>query len=193
MKLKLIVISIGISFYCSGQTLPYYQIPDYPEKYTAETVAARMVDGLGFRYYWATEGLRETDLKYRPGDEARTSKETLQHIYELTRIIVNTTGQQPTVFPHEDKDLSYHQLRERTLFNIQKASQQLKSSTKNDLNEFNMVFQSGDRQTEYPFWNLLNGPIADAIWHVGQVVSFRRSSGNPINSKAEVLLGKLLD
>ncbi|HNP07210.1 MAG TPA: hypothetical protein PKN99_06270 [Cyclobacteriaceae bacterium] len=56
-----------------------------------------------------------------------------------------------------------------------------------------MVFQSGDKKTEYPFWNLLNGPIADAIWHVGQVVSFRRSSGNPINSKAEVLLGKLLD
>jgi hypothetical protein len=77
--------------------------------------------------------------------------------------------------------------------NIQKASQQLKLSTKNDLNEFKMVFQSGDKKTEYPFWNLLNGPIADAIWHVGQVVSFRRSSGNPINSKAEVLLGKLLD
>ncbi|MBZ0247941.1 MAG: hypothetical protein K8H85_18495, partial [Cyclobacteriaceae bacterium] len=162
-------------------------------KYTSETVAARMVDGLGFRYYWATEGLREADLNYRPGDEARTSKETLQHIYELTKIIVNTTGQQPTVFPHEDKDLSYHQLRERTLLNIQKASEQLKLSTKNDLNEFNMVFQSGDKKTEYPFWNLLNGPIADAIWHVGQVVSFRRSSGNPINSKAEVLLGKLLD
>lgn len=194
MKLKLVIISIGISFYCYGQKdLPYYQIPDYPEKYTSETVAARMVDGLGFRYYWATEGLREADLNYRPGDEARTSKETLQHIYELTKIIVNTTGQQPTVFPHEDKDLSYHQLRERTLLNIQKASEQLKLSTKNDLNEFNMVFQSGDKKTEYPFWNLLNGPIADAIWHVGQVVSFRRSSGNPINSKAEVLLGKLLD
>ena len=194
MKLKLVIISIGISFYCYGQKdLPYYQIPDYPEKYTSETVAARMVDGLGFRYYWATEGLREADLNYRPGDEARTSKETLQHIYELTKIIVNTTGQQPTVFPHEDKDLSYHQLRERTLLNIQKASEQLKLSTKNDLNEFKMVFQSGDKKTEYPFWNLLNGPIADAIWHVGQVVSFRRSSGNPINSKAEVLLGKLLD
>ncbi|MEQ9412191.1 MAG: hypothetical protein RIF39_00100, partial [Cyclobacteriaceae bacterium] len=72
-------------------------------------------------------------------------------------------------------------------------SQQLKSTTKNDLSELNMVFQSGDHQTEFPFWNLLNGPISDAIWHVGQVVSFRRSSGNPINSKAEVLLGRLLE
>ena len=108
MKLKLIIIPIGIaaSFFCNGQTdLPYYQIPDYPENYTAETVAARMVDGLGFRYYWATEGLRETDLNYRPGDEARTSKETLQHIYELTKIIVNTTGQQPLYFHMRIKTL----------------------------------------------------------------------------------------
>ena len=29
----------------------YYQIPDYPESYTAEAVAARLIDGLGFRYY----------------------------------------------------------------------------------------------------------------------------------------------
>ena len=46
--------------------LPYYEIPDYPETYTAGSVAARMLDGLGFRYYWATEGLNEDDLnKYR--------------------------------------------------------------------------------------------------------------------------------
>ncbi|MEQ8364817.1 MAG: hypothetical protein RH948_18225 [Cyclobacteriaceae bacterium] len=196
MKLKLIITSIGIitSLYCSGQTeLPYFQIPDYPEKYTPETVAARVIDGLGFRYYWATEGLTDEDLNYKPSHEARTSKETLQHIYELTKILINTSQQKATVFPNTDKDLSYTQLRERTLLNIQNASQQLKSTTKNDLSEFNMVFQSGDHQTEFPFWNLLNGPISDAIWHVGQVVSFRRSSGNPINSKAEVLLGRLLE
>ena len=34
--------------------LPYYQIPEYPAEFTAETVAARMIDGLGFRYRWAT-------------------------------------------------------------------------------------------------------------------------------------------
>ena len=35
------------------------------------------------------------------------------------------------------------------------------------------------------------GPIADALWHVGQVVTFRRSSGNPFNSKASVFTGKV--
>ncbi len=46
---------------------------------------------------------------------------------------------------------------------------------------------------EYPFWNNINGPIADAIWHVGQVVSFRRSSGNPFPKGVSVLTGKKRD
>ena len=196
MKHRMIVIFIGMlmSLYCTAQSdLPYHQIPDYPEEYNAETVVARMVDGLGFRYYWATEGLRDIDLDFKPSDKARTSKETLQHIYELTKILVNTTEHKPTLFPEHEKNLTYTQLREKTLLNIQNASQQLKSEANSKLSELDMVFQSGERKTEFPFWNLINGPISDAIWHVGQVVTFRRSSGNPINSKAEVLLGRLLD
>src|SRR5689334_3471929 len=75
--------------------LPYYEIPDYPTTYTPGTIAARVVDGLGFRYYWATEGLRAEDLKYQPvgadgaNSEARTTEETLQHIYGLTNTILN--------------------------------------------------------------------------------------------------------
>ena len=57
-----------------NQDLPYYEIPAYPEVYSQGTVTARMIDGLGFRYYWATEGLREVDLKFKPNDEARTSE-----------------------------------------------------------------------------------------------------------------------
>jgi hypothetical protein len=61
------------------------------------------------------------------------------------------------------------------------------------MEEFKVVFKNNERTTEFPFWNQLNGPIADAIWHTGQVVSFRRSSGNPFNSKASVFNGKLRD
>ena len=42
----------------------------------------------------------------------------------------------------------------------------------------------------FPFWNHLNGPIADALWHSGQIVSNRRASGNPLNSKVNVFIGK---
>ena len=43
--------------------------------------------------------------------------------------------------------------------------------------------------SEYPFWNQLNGPIADAIWHVGQVVSFRRTAGNSLPKGPSFLTG----
>ncbi|MDH4092997.1 MAG: hypothetical protein OEV24_21240, partial [Cyclobacteriaceae bacterium] len=66
-----------------------------------------------------------------------------------------------------------------------------RTSSDEDLKEYKMVFKRGDTTSEYPFWNQINGPIADCLWHVGQVVSFRRSAGNPINNKANVLTGKV--
>ena len=48
-------------------------------------------------------------------------------------------------------------------------------------------------RSEFPLWNLINGPIQDAVWHSGQVVAFRRASGNPINSKISVFNGKVND
>ena len=44
---------------------------------------------------------------------------------------------------------------------------------------------------EFPFWNQLNGPIEDAVWHCGQIVAFRRASGNPISKKISVFTGKV--
>jgi hypothetical protein len=40
---------------------------------------------------------------------------------------------------------------------------------------------------------MINGPIADALWHAGQVVTLRRVSGNPINPKVSVFNGRLRD
>ena len=60
-----------------------------------------------------------------------------------------------------------------------------------DLNDYPVVFRGKESTVEYPFWNQVNGPISDALWHCGQLVLLRRSSGNPFNSKVSVLMGKL--
>ncbi|GAB4250566.1 MAG: hypothetical protein Kow0027_14020 [Saprospiraceae bacterium] len=172
----------------NGSELPYRIIPDYPDSYTPETVAARMIDGLGFRYYWATEGLRQEDLEFRPTEEARSSFETLVHIYGLSRTIRLAVEQKINDGSNADTPEDYEGLRKATLENLWAASELLKSG-KVKLEDCNMVFKRGERTSEYPFWNTINGPIADAIWHCGQVVSFRRSSGNPFNSKVSVLAG----
>lgn len=177
----------------STANLPYRQIPDYPESYTPESVAARMVDGLGFRYYWATEGLRAEDLAFRPSPEARTTDETLDHILGLVDIVLNTVQGKANIRGEDDNPpVDFEAKRKMTLEKLAMASDLLKNGGAK-LEDLEIVFQNGDNKSEFPFWNLLNGPIADALWHVGQVVSFRRSSGNPFNSKASVFTGKLRD
>lgn len=172
-------------------TLPYREIPAYPESYTAESVVARMIDGLGFRFYWATEGLRPEDLAFRPTPESRSSEETIDHILGLSTIVLNALKDQPNVRSGEETSpLSFEVKRKKTLEILQEASNILKQKD-TKIKDHTMVFQSGANKTEFPFWNLINGPIADALWHVGQVVTFRRSSGNPFNGKASVLTGKV--
>jgi len=166
------------------EKLPYYEIPEYSEEYTAGTVAARMVDGLGFRYYWATEGLRDEDLNFKPSDEARTTRETIDHIYGLSKVIMNSTLKKPNE-RIEESEMTFAEKRKKTLENIKTAADILRASK--DISEYKIIFGTN----EYPFWNQLNGPIADAIWHCGQVISFRRSSGNSYNSKASVFSGKV--
>ena len=167
--------------------LPYHEIPEAPKEYTAGTVASRMVDGLGFRFYWATEGLRPEDLQYKPNDEARTAKETLRHIYDLTTVILNSALKKPNT-GQKVPDMTFAEMRKQTLLNLKKASEIFKKSK--DLSEFTIVFQRGENKTEFPFWNQINGPISDALWHTGQIVSFRRSSGNPFPKGVSVLTGK---
>ena len=43
----------------------YHRIPGYPDHLSSTAVLARMLDGLGFRFYWATEGLRLEDYTAR--------------------------------------------------------------------------------------------------------------------------------
>ena len=169
----------------------YYEIPEYPVNYTAGAVAARVMDGLGFRFYHATDGLTEENLEFQPSENARTMGQTIDHILGLTRTTLNAVNQRPTDFTTEQPELTYEEKRLEILSNIRAASKILKQSTAADMESYKIIFISNNGTTEFPFWNQLNGPIADALWHVGQVVTFRRSAGNPFNSKASVLRGKV--
>lgn len=165
--------------------LPYAEIPPASETYTAGSVISRMLDGLGFRYYWATEGLRSEDLQFKPSDDARTTEETIDHILGLSQVILNSALGVPNGTPQPK--MTFEEKRKKTLLNIQQASQIFIKET--DLSKFTLVFGSGDKKVEYPFWNQINGPISDALWHVGQVVSFRRSSGNPLPKGVSIFTG----
>lgn len=185
---------ILISTYLNAQDmrasdLPYYEIPEYPDTYTAGSVVSRMIDGLGFRYYWATEALKKEDLIYKPSENGRSCEETLEHIYSLSKVIVNATTNTPNDRSVVEEELDFEAKRKQTLENFEKASIILRNGK--DLTDLKLIFKSNQGTNEFPFWNNINGPIADAIWHTGQVVLLRRASGNPFNSKASVFTGKL--
>ena len=182
----LIFLSFMTNLEAQNTELPYAQIPEPTETYTAGTTVSRMLDGLGFRYYWATEGLRPEDLAYRPGGLSRSTEETLDHILGLTQVIVNSALGVPNGEPQPK--MTFEEKRNLTLENIKASSDKLKNSSPEDLAKYDMIFSSGG---QFPFWNLLNGPIADAINHVGQIISFRRTNGNPYNQNISVLRGKV--
>lgn len=197
--LKSLILSVSIIGNVMAQTgsdlpaqqdmIPYRTIPDYPMNYSSATVVARIIDGLGFRFYWASEGLRAEDLAYRVSDDSRTAGETIDHILGLSGVILNGSLKTLNTGSNRDTTLSFEEKRILVLQNLMEASEIMKKDNGNDLSDFKVIFERGDRLSEYPYWNMLNGPIADAIYHTGQVVALRRASGNPVNPNISVLSG----
>ena len=171
--------------------LPYSEIPTNADKYTAGNVASRLIDGLGFRFYWATDGLRDEDLIFKPNKETRSTIETIEHIYEMSLMISNAATETINTFDHSPR-LSFNEMRKKTLENFKVASDILKKSSDDDLTRYTLKFKQGEKLIEYPFWNHINGPISDCLWHTGQVVSFRRLSGNPFSDKVDLLSGTII-
>ena len=188
-KLILIIIFIPLVSFTQtsyGDDLPFSEIGDYPNEFSQSNIVSRMIEGLGYRYYWATKSLNDNDLNYKPSDDSRTTFEVIKHIHELTIMISSSFENKTVDFPSEQYD--YKSLREKTLLNLKYIHDELKSSP--DFSKLSISFQRGDSTMSFPFWNQINGPISDALWHCGQVVMNRRASGNPLQKGVNVFIGK---
>lgn len=198
MKLRFLIL-LQLSFLSMDTILaqstdqhnfPYKQIDQKPESFTAATVLARMIDGLGYRYYWATEDLTDDDLVFRPSEDASNVIETLTHIQSLAEVVLNAVMNRPNVNDGSPTEFSFFELRSMTLQNLKQASDYLVSNPDLDLATLNITFLRGENTSSYDLWHLMNGPLADAIYHTGQLVSFRRTNENPIHPKVNVFTGK---
>jgi len=169
---------------------PYHSIGDYPSSYTTATLVQRTVDGLGYRYHWASEGLLDSDLNYSPGNDGITTFETLKHIYSLSLTVLTTIKGEDNIRPLPEHNMAYEELRNATLNNLKEASDFLANNPNINFEDRELTFARGEKRSSYPFWNLINGPLMDAVYHTGQVVSFRRTSGNPVHPKMNVFSGR---
>lgn len=195
--MKLITLFFCLSFsslICSQESmnteLPYHQIPEYPADYSSGNILSRMIDGLGYRYYWSTKDLRDEDLNYKPSDDGKTTGETLEHLYNLSGTILNGCINKPNIRPAPENTMLYQEMRKATLQNLKQASEACINLSAEEVEKLKVVFQRGENSNSFDFWHMINGPIADAIYHTGQIVAFRRASGNPVASGVNVFMGK---
>ncbi len=160
-----------------------HEIGAPPDALDGTTVLARLVDGLAFRYYWATEGLRPEDFTFRPGPDSMSTLELLKHILYLTFMIEQTVRNADAREKLRSEDPG--ELREKTLETLAGIRSRLGRLTDETLATHEVLRRDGSR---YPVWNIINGPLADALTHVGQINAWRRLNGNPTRA-ADVFAG----
>ena len=156
---------------CGSKNVPYavamqtFSSLSYPENasISAASVVKRMVQGLAFRYFHATNNLRPEDFEFAPADDCMSASDLCKHILGLSKMIARLLGCE---------------------LNLQDANNDLerRQVCLNYLDQLcNFLDQSsGELGTHEQFWNCFNGPLADALTHVGQLNSWRRLNGNPL-------------
>lgn len=164
---------------------PFYSIPEPPETSSSTQIITRLVDALGFRYHWATEGLRETDYSFKPCASSQSVKELLLHIYQLSCLANRVFGGNHPVKTVFENNAT---IREETLAQYKTLRLKLQSMDDHELSQCNL--NTGKSDQHLPFWYMINGPFADALTHVGQITSWRRIAGNPQAKGVNVFLGK---
>lgn len=154
----------------------FHVIPEYPNVLKGVTVMQRLLDGLGFRFYWATEGLRVEDYSFRPADDVMSIRELVKHIWGLVNWVrISVQGE-----PHR-RPMEIVSVRSDILEMLHELRTAVSEMNDDELSE---VTIEGN-----PLWNIINGPVSDALTHVGQINSFRRLNGNPV-PRANVFLGR---
>ena len=164
-----------------NKELPFEDISKTPTELTATNTLLRVVEGLAFRYRWATENLNEDDIKFRPHPTSMSIEEVNSHIYDLVESTFRVFGGEKQ---NKDSLNSFKQIRTKSLLILIDLSEKLKKMSDEDLSEI-------EKKTsrKLPFWYWINGPIADALTHVGQITSWRRIAGNPQLKGVNVFIG----
>ncbi len=169
--------------------LPYSSIPESPVAYSPGSVISKMLDGIGYRYYWSTDGLTPENISYRAAKDSRSLFELIVHIYDLVHGIEKVAVDEVIKPPYDFSSLSFDELRTMTLTSIERSSQIFLHNGES-IGAFNLKFQRDEKIWEFPMWNVLVGPITDTAYHIGQVVFLRRLAGNPIHPKVDPFIGQ---
>ena len=110
-------------------------------------------------------------------------EEVNAHIFDLVDSTNRVFGGEKQ---NKDSLNSFQQIRMKSLLVLENLSEKLKKMSDKDLSEI-------EKKTsrKLPFWYWINGPLADALTHVGQITSWRRIAGNPQLKGVNVFIGTI--
>ena len=165
----------------NNQELPFEDISQTPLEISAANALLRMVEGLAFRYRWATENLSDENIKFRPHTSSMSIEEVNSHIFDLVDSIFRVFGGEKQ---NKETLNSFQDIRESNLFLLKKLVNLLRK-----MNDSELAEMEKNTSRKLPFWYWINGPLADALTHIGQITSWRRISGNPQLKGVNVFIG----
>jgi hypothetical protein len=169
----------------SETSFDFRSLPPGPEAVTGSAVLVRLVEGIGFRFTWATEGLREPDLFFRTTPETMCIAEQVHHVLELVSWVAATAGAIPADPKKPGSPPPFTEVRQQILEVLSKLRARLADMRDEQIS----TIRIGSRAGPVPWPHIVNGPLADALTHIGQIAVLRRASGNPV-PKANVFLGR---
>jgi len=146
----------------------YHSMPATPDEITAVNIICRMLAGMGFRFYWATEELTEETYACQPCEGARSIGEIVEHIWDLLNWIYCAIDPIGKAKPSEAI-----QLRAGALELIAILEEAFSKMDEEELAALQVHKQQ-------PFWSIINGPLSDVLTHIGQIASLRRIANSPV-------------
>lgn len=154
--------------------IPYQNLPKPPTDSSEGKILARLVDGIGFRYQLATQGFTQKEIDFCPVEGSMTMMELIHHIYGLM-----TWTSSAFKLPYTPKKMTdFEEYRMETLSLCQLFSEFLANQSDESIQSASVYLKRMDQH--FSFWYLINGPLADALTHIGQINTWRRISGNPV-------------
>jgi hypothetical protein len=162
----------------------FHSIPEVPKNESATNAIARFVDSTGFRYRWATEGLTENEFNFRPHPTSMSMHEVIVHLHQMAFYSNKTFGGVRQKLASLE---SFMAIRNETLEVYEELSNRLKEMDDSELET--CLLNKSNPNPNFPFWFILNGPIADSLTHIGQITSWRRIAGNPQMKGVNPFLG----
>ena len=143
---------------------------EYPKDICACSIIVRMLEGLGYRFRYATEGLELKDYEFSPGCKCMSIGKIMTHIWGLMNWVCLNVIEEKRECPD-----NFVTGREQIFEMILRLRKHFKTIDDAQLSDITIEGKS--------FWHLINGPLSDALTHVGQINVFRRLAGNPpVNS-----------